>query len=204
MSNLSDRVMNMKFMRKTDGDKEDNNKEEQQKKIKDMSEWVLPNYTKLIAKSEASNVIQSIGYASINSFSMDEKEEEFNDAPMPANVGRRTWGEPESKKSSETELDIKKLKDAIPKKKVCIFQKSLSNDEVLTIQQGKNQKNDKKVEEQNNEPEQESELDTKDFLESLWKKNSTPTDKGYKKRKSDKKEEYVPDIKKKRKRFTNV
>ena len=51
---------------------------------------------------------------------------------------------------------------------------------------------------------QEPELDTKDFLESLWKKNNTPTDKGSKKRKTDKKDDYVPDIKNKRKRFTDV
>lgn len=65
-------------------------------------------------------------------------------------------------------------------------------------------KNDNKSEEKSNEPDQESELDTKDFLESLWKNNSTPTDKGSAKRKTDKKDEYVPDIKKKRKRFNNV
>ena len=121
MGNLSDRVMNMKFMRKSDADKEDNNKEEQQKKIQDMSEWVLPNATKIIAKNQPSNVVQSIGYASINSFSMDEKEEQADDMPMPANVGRKTWGEPEPKKNEETELEITKLKDSTPKKKVCIF-----------------------------------------------------------------------------------
>lgn len=121
MSNLSDRVMNMKFMRKSDADKEDINKEEQQKKIQDMSEWVLPNSTKLIAKNQSSNVVQSIGYASINSLSMDEKDEQPNDTPMPANVGRKTWGEPEPKKNEETELEITKLKDSISKKKVCIF-----------------------------------------------------------------------------------
>lgn len=137
MSSLSDRVMNMKFMRKTDGDKEDNNKAEQQKKIKDMSEWVLPNSTKIIAKNQSSNVIQSIGYASINSFSMDEKDEELNDTPMPANVGRKTWGEPELKKGSETELDITKLKDSIPKRKVCIFQRLSSNDKLLTMNREK-------------------------------------------------------------------
>lgn len=125
MGNLSDRVMNMKFMRKSDADKEDINKEEQQKKIQDMSEWVLPNSTKLIAKNQSSNVVQSIGYASINSLSMDEKDEQANDTPMPANVGRKTWGEPIPKKSEETELEITKLKDSMPKKKVCIFSRSV-------------------------------------------------------------------------------
>lgn len=76
---------------------------------------------------------------------------------------------------------------------------------ILTILQGKSPKqSDDKGGEQSNEPEQEPELDTKDFLESLWKKNNTPTDKGSKKRKTDKKDDYVPDIKNKRKRFTNV
>lgn len=125
MGNLSDRVMNMKFMRKTDADKEDINKEEQQKQNKDMSEWVLPNSAKLIAKNQSSNVIQSIGYASINSFSMGEKDEELDDSPMPMNVGRRTWGEPAPKKEPETELDVTRLKDSIPKKKVCISQSLL-------------------------------------------------------------------------------
>ena len=81
----------------------------------------ITEFTKLIAKTEVSNVVQSIGYASINSISMDEKDEQANDTPM-----RRMWEEKlgeskEPKKSEETELEITKLKDSIPKKKVCIF-----------------------------------------------------------------------------------
>lgn len=124
MGNLSDRVMNMKFMRKTDVDNESVNKDDQQKKIKDTSEWVLPNSSNIRARNQLPNVVQSIGYASINSFTeMDEIDEKLEEHPVPANIGRRRWGEPEQKKSSESEIDITRLKDSIPKKNVCILGK---------------------------------------------------------------------------------
>lgn len=185
MGGLSDRVMNMKFMKKTDVNKESDIKEDQLKKIKDTSEWVLPNASKLRSRNQGSNVVESIGYASINSFAgMESLAEEVEDQVMPANVGRRTWGGQEAKEE-QSDLNITKLKDSVTKNT------------------GKPQKNADKSEDKNaadNEPE----LDTKDFLESLWNKSQKPNEKGSKKRKNDKKDEYVPDIKNKRKRFPNA
>lgn len=120
MGNLSNRVMNMKFMRKADTENEAIEQEEEQKKIKDMSEWVLPNSSKIIAKNKPSNIVQSVGYVSINSFAGEDKDE-VEIQEIPANVGRRTWGEPEPKsKKEEPDLNITRLKDSIPEQEVCI------------------------------------------------------------------------------------
>lgn len=52
--------------------------------------------------------------------------------------------------------------------------------------------------------EESPEMNTNEFLDSLWKKSNTPStsNSGSKKRKPENKEEYVPDIKNKKKRFT--
>lgn len=121
MGGLSDRVMNMKFMKKTEVNKESDIKEDQLKKIKDTSEWVLPNASKLRSRNQGSNVVESIGYASINSFAaMESLAEEVEDQVMPANVGRRTWGGQEAKEE-QSDLNITKLKDSVTKNTVCIL-----------------------------------------------------------------------------------
>lgn len=101
MSGLSSRVMTMKFMQKADLADENQQEEEKKLKIKDLSEWVLPNSNQVLKRAlQKSNVIQSVGYGSINQ--LDSvlpigNGDEVNSDMIPtraAPVGRRKWGEP--------------------------------------------------------------------------------------------------------------
>ncbi|KAK6453872.1 uncharacterized protein RJT20DRAFT_137353 [Scheffersomyces xylosifermentans] len=108
MSGLSNRVMTMKFMLKGDSkdskqskDANSSAKSSEGKKVKDSSEWVMPNSAKLIQKARVSPVVQSVGYSSVNlfsgsgSFGLDDDNEEDDEdmiqVKMPA--ARKTWGE---------------------------------------------------------------------------------------------------------------
>ncbi|KAK6460291.1 hypothetical protein DFJ63DRAFT_248348 [Scheffersomyces coipomensis] len=136
MSGLSHRVMNMKFMQKTEKQDQRNEKEPGSSKVKDSSEWINPHSKNLlkqiqISKNSNSN-IQSIGYGSINSFNrvssvttIEEEDEPINDTPIIPT--RRTWGNNnitiDSNKDKELlALSSNKLKEYTPKgpPKVCI------------------------------------------------------------------------------------
>lgn len=98
----------MKFMQKGG----DEPKEEVEiKKVKDSSEWSLPTSSKIISSTKPITVVETVGYASINTYST-------NDAPVES--ARKTWGAPkvESKEEQEAQgLNISKLKDAVNSKK---------------------------------------------------------------------------------------
>ncbi|EGW34542.1 uncharacterized protein SPAPADRAFT_149578 [Spathaspora passalidarum NRRL Y-27907] len=97
MSSLSNRVMNMKFMQKADDLKISEEREQNQKKIADLSEWVLPYSKSLLKMAQSKPKIESVGYGSIMS------------APT-----RRSWGtkvEQEATPSPEKEASKNKSED---------------------------------------------------------------------------------------------
>lgn len=104
----------MKFMQKSDEKPQEKDSVGGQKKVKDTSEWVLPNSNNLKAKAKPISNVQSIGYASINSFEDFDEDSEFVTVP----VGRKTWGAPVKEEPAPLEVD--KIKDSITKG-VCIF-----------------------------------------------------------------------------------
>lgn len=109
MSNLSSRVMNMKFMLK---DSKDKSKEEEKVKVKDSSEWVLPKSAILLKRAKASNVVQNVGYASVNSFA---NANSINDNEVPIPTARKTWGAPTvSKQQMDVpKIELTRLKDSV-------------------------------------------------------------------------------------------
>lgn len=118
MSGLSNRVMNMKFMQKADAMVETKKTEEKEKKIKDLSEWVLPNSSQLL-KNRKDNTVKNIGYTSINSFSNANLEfDDDNEDISPVVPARRTWGSEKKKISNndEPKLNITNLKMALNNK----------------------------------------------------------------------------------------
>lgn len=102
MSGLSSRVMTMKFMQKADMDNEAKLEEENKMKIKDLSEWVLPD-SKMIQHRARANAkqIHSIGYASIA-----ELDTELRDSSLtsPIFTGRKKWGEPMTKDQDQEKM----------------------------------------------------------------------------------------------------
>jgi len=77
MSNVSNRVMSMKFMQKSSPSIENTEEKPQTHTSKDQSEWVLPQTSKLLRKKVP--VVQTVGYSSINSFASFDDE----DTPLP-------------------------------------------------------------------------------------------------------------------------
>lgn len=120
MSGLSSRVMTMKFMQKADSVKE----QEETNKVKDTSEWVLPNAALLVKKAnkKKNNISESVGYGSINSFGAIVALEESDDdeeVSKPQISVRKTYGKKEeplkplkpSKKVSDLEPESQQIKD---------------------------------------------------------------------------------------------
>ena len=62
---LSNRVMNMKFMQKAEDSKLGKQKLEEQKKIHDLSEWVLPDLAKLLKLAAMKPKIDRVGFGTI-------------------------------------------------------------------------------------------------------------------------------------------
>lgn len=83
--NLSNRVMNMKFMKKAEDTKISKQKQEDQKKIHDLSEWILPNLDKLLKLASMKPKIEIVGYGSIMNSS------NYNYSTTTSS--RRTWGD---------------------------------------------------------------------------------------------------------------
>lgn len=88
-TNFSSRVKNMKFMQRVDNKLENVDKEQESKKLKDLSEWKLPVNSKTIkiAKSKRKKV-RTVGYSAINS--LNSKPIMLNTATD--NIGRRILG----------------------------------------------------------------------------------------------------------------
>lgn len=82
MAGLSSNVMNMKFMQRAQENKKKVEKEAEQKKVKDSSEWVLPNKLTLQKKLKSAVEVQTVGYGSIASMNSAEEKKE----PAPEKV----------------------------------------------------------------------------------------------------------------------
>ncbi|KAI5951027.1 hypothetical protein KGF54_004101 [Candida jiufengensis] len=76
---LSSRVMNMKFMQKAEDTKTNNNKQGQESKLHDISEWVLPNSQKILKLAALKAQVEKVGYGTI----MSDKN---------YRTTRRSWG----------------------------------------------------------------------------------------------------------------
>ncbi|CDK27735.1 unnamed protein product [Kuraishia capsulata CBS 1993] len=102
-SGMSQRVMNMKFMRTAESSSARSQAEETENKLKDSSEWKLPANRTIQVQKPASRNFESVGYASLNALANDDDDE-----PKP--VGRRTLGKPLSKTDAP---DVKAEKDKL-------------------------------------------------------------------------------------------
>lgn len=76
MAGLSSNVMNMKFMQKAQKKAEDLKKDNQVKKVKDTSEWVLPNRSIVQQKIKPAVLVQTVGYGSIANLMTKKNDEE--------------------------------------------------------------------------------------------------------------------------------
>lgn len=86
MAGLSSNVMNMKFMQKAQQRDKKKEEEVQAKKVKDSSEWVLPNRAAVQKNVKSAVKVQTIGYGSIASMTTnkdDEKIEKDDDNELP-------------------------------------------------------------------------------------------------------------------------
>ncbi|RCK62575.1 hypothetical protein Cantr_08858 [Candida viswanathii] len=96
---LSNRVMNMKFMKKAEDTKISKQRQEEQQKVHDLSEWILPNLDKLLRLAALKPKIETVGYGSIMSSS------NYN----YASTTRRTWGD-----INKTRLEVEEIKEETP------------------------------------------------------------------------------------------
>lgn len=106
----------MKFMKKSDAKEAAVVEEDQNKKIKDLSEWVLPNAELLLRKANLTNstkIIGSVGYASINSFESFSRDLESQERLIPV---KRSWGEKPvvvKKVKKEEEVVVRNTKNTL-------------------------------------------------------------------------------------------
>lgn len=108
----------MKFMQKADIADENKQEEEKKLKIKDLSEWVLPNSSQILKRAlQKSSVVQSVGYGSINQLDLvlaigdgdEDDEDAISRRAVP--VGRKKWGEPIQVKDAMTKESLPEPKD---------------------------------------------------------------------------------------------
>lgn len=84
MAGLSSNVMNMKFMQRAQEKTQKTEKEAEAKKVKDSSEWVLPNRESLQKKLKSAVKVQTVGYGSIASMtSPDDESDDKEPTPEP-------------------------------------------------------------------------------------------------------------------------
>ncbi|SGZ46325.1 CIC11C00000001327 [Sungouiella intermedia] len=85
MAGLSSNVMNMKFMQKAQERDQKRAQEVEIKKVKDSSEWVLPNRAAVQRNVKSAIKVQSVGYGSIASMTapQDDSETEKEELPKP-------------------------------------------------------------------------------------------------------------------------
>ncbi|GBL49434.1 hypothetical protein ACI3LY_000032 [Candidozyma auris] len=76
MGGLSQNVLNMKFMRGSDNKELEKNEPTTYKKVKDTSEWYLPNRGQVQQRLKSAVKVKSVGYGSIASMTAEPKEEE--------------------------------------------------------------------------------------------------------------------------------
>lgn len=83
MAGLSSNVMNMKFMQNAKDKKKGEEQQPEVKKVKDVSEWLLPNGS-IKHKLKPAVTIRTVGYGSIASLTANEKESESGEEnPQP-------------------------------------------------------------------------------------------------------------------------
>ncbi|QFZ28413.1 putative ATP-dependent permease [Clavispora lusitaniae] len=124
MAGLSSNVMNMKFMQRAQTKKNEKKNEDAIRKVKDSSEWVLPNKTSLQAKTKPAVQVQTVGYGSIATL-MTKKEEIKEDG------------------KSNDEVSNESIKD--PKKEAEVFLQSIMSE---TKKRSKKQEGNKKKKKQ--------------------------------------------------------
>ncbi|EGV62196.1 hypothetical protein PSN45_000918 [Yamadazyma tenuis] len=101
---LSNRVMNMKFMRSADDKKNEVDVEESKRKVLDSSAWALEDSSYLFTKKPVP--VQSVGYGSISAFD-DDSEEELAAVPVAT---KRTWGSQTQDHDQETLDEFSSIK----------------------------------------------------------------------------------------------
>lgn len=86
MAGLSSNVMNMKFMQKAQQRDQKRDEEAKAKKVKDSSEWVLPNRAAVQRNVKNAVKVQTVGYGSIASMTShdDDENEKKDDDEHPA------------------------------------------------------------------------------------------------------------------------
>ncbi|KAF3991878.1 hypothetical protein FT663_01990 [Candidozyma haemuli var. vulneris] len=107
MAGLSQNVLNMKFMKGADNKGTEPAQPATYKKVKDSSEWFLPNRGQVQQKMKSAVKVNTVGYGSIASIAA-EQEPEVEEKPSKK--------EPEPKKDSKKEAD-KFLEDISGKSK---------------------------------------------------------------------------------------
>lgn len=75
MAGLSSNVMNMKFMQRAKDKSNEKKKEEDTKKARDASQWVLPGKHRLETKLQPAVTVTTVGYGSIAALTADDEEE---------------------------------------------------------------------------------------------------------------------------------
>lgn len=84
---LSSNVLNMKFMQRALDKTKEKEKEAEVKKIRDASEWILPNRSLVQKNLKAAVRVQAVGYGSIASLTKEsDDEEEIEEKPEPEKV----------------------------------------------------------------------------------------------------------------------
>lgn len=76
MAGLSSNVMNMKFMQRAHEKSQKKETEAEIKKVKDSSEWVLPNRALIQRNLKNAVKVETVGYGSIASMTSQDNEEE--------------------------------------------------------------------------------------------------------------------------------
>lgn len=83
MAGLSSNVMNMKFMQRAQEKNLKKEKDAEIKKVKDSSEWVLPNRAAVQRNLKSTVKVQTVGYGSIASMASQDSDEEPEEETTP-------------------------------------------------------------------------------------------------------------------------
>lgn len=86
MAGLSNNVLNMKFMQRALEKNKKVEKEKEIKKIRDSSEWVLPNRSSVQKHLKTAVNVQTVGYGSIASLTAESEDEAEVAAPETEKV----------------------------------------------------------------------------------------------------------------------
>lgn len=79
MAGLSSNVMNMKFMQRALDKRKEKQKEDELKKVKDASEWLLPQKSSLQMNLKTAPKVKAVGYGSIAALTSSNNEQSTSD-----------------------------------------------------------------------------------------------------------------------------